>query len=172
MRRGPEQMEAGQGAHHFLVFVQNRVAAVAAGEQGLLYIVQVVAEVEGDYALGVAQAHDGHRLVYEPGGLAGVQGGGDDAGVAGAVFQLRGYLRLADYQTGDLGLQRRLYHLRLVAADEYAVGGEHAPSEKLLGTAICTLPEMELEVSANSFTRFPSSTLIRLKRGSWSTWFS
>ena len=130
---GPEQMETGQGAHHFFVFVQNRVAAVTAGEQGLLNVVQVVAEMEGDYALGMAQAHHRHRLVYEPGGLAGVQGGGDDAGVAGAVFQLRGYLRLADYQTGDLGLQRRLYHLRLVAADEYAVGGEHGPVGKALG---------------------------------------
>ena len=47
---GPEQMETGQGAHHFFVFVQNRVAAVTAGEQGLLNVVQVVAEMEGDYA--------------------------------------------------------------------------------------------------------------------------
>ena len=128
-----QQMEAGQSSHYFLVFIQNRVTAIAAGKQGLLYIVQIIAEVKTYNALCVAKPHDGHCLIYEPGGLAGVQGRGDDACVSRTVLKFRGNFRLADYKTGHLSGKSGLYHFRLIAADKYTVIGEHGTVGKTLG---------------------------------------
>ena len=124
---GPQQVEAGQGAHNLLVFVQHRVAAVAAVQQGLFHVVYVIAEMEADNVLGLAQAHHRHRLIDQASGLPGVQRCGDDAGVPGNLRQLRRNIRLANDQAAHLGLQCGLDHLRLVPADQDALRAQHRP---------------------------------------------
>ena len=114
-------MEAGQRAHNRLVFVQHRVAAVAAAEQRLFHIVYVIAEMEANNVLGLAQAHHRHSLIDQTGGLPGIQGRGDDAGVPGNLRQLRRDIRLADDQAGHMGLQGGLDHLRLIPTDQQTV---------------------------------------------------
>ena len=118
---GTQQMEAGQGAYHLFILIQHRVAAVTAAEKSLLHIVYVIVEVEANDVLGLAQAHHRHRLINQAGGLPGVQGSGNDAGMPGNFRQLRSNVCLADNQTAHLGLQGGADHLRLVAADQKTI---------------------------------------------------
>ena len=114
-------MEAGQGSHYLFVLVQDRVAAVAAFEHLLLHVVHIVAQMEiGDV---LALADPGHRQgqVDHPGDAAGAERRGDDAGVFG-LSPLRLEIRPADDQALDAGLDGPVDQLRLVAADQDAVG--------------------------------------------------
>ena len=123
---GPQQMVAGQGAHHPLLLIQNGIGPEAAFQHGVLHVVDIVVQVEAHQSLVLADAADGHGMVDEPHCPVGVIGGGDDAGVRLHGQQLRVHLRLTDDDAADADLQRTADHVRLVAADHDAARvGEH-----------------------------------------------
>ena len=130
---GTQQVEAGQGAHHMVLFVQNGVAAVTAFQKHFTHIIQIITEMEGDDVFLFAYSGDGDRLIDDSGHPAGVQRGGDDAGgrlpLGPAAFDLC----LADDEAVDSLIQRHLDDLRLVAADQDAVPVNGAEILKRLG---------------------------------------
>ena len=116
---GTQQMITGERAHHLLVLVHDRVAAVAAFEHLLLHVVHIVAQMEiGDV---LALADPGHRQgqVDHPGDAAGAERRGNDTGVPG-LGPLRLDVRPADDQAADAGLNGPVDQLRLIAADQDA----------------------------------------------------
>ena len=114
---GAQQVVAAQRAHHTLVLVQNGVAAVAGLQHHLPHVIDVVIQVEADNVVGEAGPGDGDGLVNQPVDPGGVQGRGDDAGLAGVLQPLRVDVRLAEDEAGHAHLQRPAHHIRLVAAD-------------------------------------------------------
>ena len=123
---GTQQMEPGQGAHHTLLIVQDGVGAEAAFQHGVLHVVDEVVQVEIHQILALADALDGQGVADEAHGLVGVVGRGDDARLRVHLQKLPLHLCLADDDAVDVQLQRPADHIRLVAADDDAVGvGEH-----------------------------------------------
>ena len=51
-----KQMEARQGSDYPIIFIQYRIAAVAAFQQQFFYIIQIITEMEADYIIGSAHA--------------------------------------------------------------------------------------------------------------------
>ena len=76
--------------------------------------------MEADDVSGLADVLDRHRLEDEPTHAPRVERGGDDAGAAVIIGEVRVYVGLADYQAADARLERRVDYLRLVAADDDA----------------------------------------------------
>ena len=118
---GAQQVEAGEGAHHMLVLIQDGVGPEAALQHGVADVVHVVVQVEADQVLALADAGDGQGVADEPHRPVGVQRRGDEAAAALHGQQLRGHLRLADDDAADADLQGPADHVRLVAADHDAV---------------------------------------------------
>ena len=118
---GADQMVAGQGAHHPVLAVQNGIAAVAALQDHLLDVVDVVREVEGGNALPLGQPPHGDGLEDPADGAVAVVGGGDNAGAPRGLPQVVWQLRLAQNDAGHAERHRPAEHVRLVAADEDGV---------------------------------------------------
>ena len=77
--------------------------------------------MEADDVPGLADMLDRHRLKDEPSYAPRVERGGDDAGAAVIVGEVYVNIGLADYQAADARFERRVYYLRLIAADDDAV---------------------------------------------------
>lgn len=118
---GAQQVIPGQGANDLFVLVQHRVAAIAALQHHLPYVVNIVRQMEADDVVSVARTGDGDGLIDETGHPAGIVGTGDDAGILGVGQQLLIHLRLAEDQAAHVGFQRTADHIRLVAAQDDVV---------------------------------------------------
>ena len=116
-----DEMIPRERADDLVVFVEDRVAAVAAFEYDLAHVVEIIGQVEGLKILPPADAGNLDGVVDHPGGLVGVERRGDDAGVCLLLAQIFGQLRLADDQAADLLLERAAGHLRLFADDDDGV---------------------------------------------------
>ena len=110
-----------QGAHHFFLVVQHRIAAVAALQHHLPHVVYVVVQMEGDQPLRGAGTVNGRGLIDQPVHTAGVQRRGDDARLSRVLQPRRVHIRLAQDQAGYLLVQCPAYHVRLAAAQHDAV---------------------------------------------------
>ena len=117
-----QEVIARERADDLFVLVEHGVAAVAALEHDLTHVVDVIIEVEADQILRVARAGDRDRLIHQPRHAAGIERGGDDAGLAG-VFKPRGVdVGLAEDDALHADVERAADHIRLVAAENDAVG--------------------------------------------------
>ena len=76
-----DEMIPRERADDLVVFVEDRVAAVAAFEYDFTHVVEIIGQVEGLKILRPADAGDLDGVVDHPGGLVGVERRGDDAGV-------------------------------------------------------------------------------------------
>ena len=125
---GADQVVAGEGPHHPAVGVQDGVAAVAALEDHLPHVVDVVLQPEELQIIPLGDAADGDGLEDPPDRAVAVIGGGDDAGAFGHLPDVVGELRLAEDHAADPKRHRLPEELRLVAADEHRlllpVGGQ------------------------------------------------
>ena len=119
---GAQQVEPGQGAHYPLLIVQDRVSAEAAFQHRVLHIVQIIVQVEVHQVPALADMPDGHGVPDEAHGAVSVIGRGDDTGLRLRFQQLPVHLRLADDDAVDVQVQSPADHVRLVAADDDAVG--------------------------------------------------
>ena len=117
----PQQVIAGQGAHHLLLRVQHGVAAVAALQHHLADIVDIVVHVERDQVVRGAGAADGRSLIDQAVDAAGIQRRGDDAGLPRVLQPLRLHIGLAQNQAVHLSIQSTADHVRLAAAEDDAV---------------------------------------------------
>ena len=108
-------------ADNLVVFVQNRVAAVAAFEYDLAHVVDKIGQVERLEILRAAHARDLDGVIDHAGRLVGVEGRGDDAGVRLHLPQLLRQLGLTHDQAADLLLDGAARHLRLLADDDDGV---------------------------------------------------
>lgn len=114
-------MIPGQGAHDFFVFVQHRVAAVAALEHHLPDVVNIIVQVEANDLPPLAGPGNGDRLVDQAAGAAGSKGRGYDAGIAGIILQRGINIRTADNQAADMLIQGPLDHIRLAGHQDNIV---------------------------------------------------
>ena len=115
---GAQQMEAGQGADHMVVLVQDGIGAVAAFQQHLAHVVQIIVQMEGDDLPLLADAIHGQGLIDDAGDAAGAERGGDDDGVAADLGPRGLHIGAAEDDGADLGFNGVVHQLRLVAADQ------------------------------------------------------
>ena len=113
-----DQMEAGQGPHHLILLIQDRVAAVTALEHYLPHVVNIVVQAKILDIVPAADTAGGDCLEHHAHSPVGVIGGCDDTGIAPLLPQIRRQFRLAQDNTADAHLHGRPDSLRLTAADE------------------------------------------------------
>ena len=111
-------MVPGEGAHYPVVGVQNGVAAVAALEDHLTDVVDIVVQTEELEVLLPGHTADGNGLENPPDGAVTVVGGGDDAGVFGNGADIVRQLCLAEDHAAHAELHGLPEHIRLMAADK------------------------------------------------------
>ena len=116
-----DQMIAGERADDLVVFIEDRVTAVAAFEHDLAHVVHEIGQVERLKILRAAHARDLNGIIDHAGGLVRVEGRGDDAGVRLHLPQLLRQLGLAHDQAADLLLDGAARHFRLFADDDDGV---------------------------------------------------
>ena len=118
----PQQVIARERADDLFVLVEHGVAAVAALKHDLAHVVDVIVEVEADHVLRLARAGDRDRLIHQPRHAAGIERGGDDAGLARVLQPRRVHVGLAEDDALHADIERAADHIRLVAAEDDAVG--------------------------------------------------
>ena len=113
-----DEVIARERAYDLVVFVQDRVAAVAALEHDLLDVVHKIRQVERFQILRPADALDGDGVVDHPRRAHRVKRRCDDARLGRQLVKLLRQLRLTHDQAVDVFLQCAARQRRLLAADD------------------------------------------------------
>ena len=116
-----DQMITGKCADHTLIFVQNRIAAIAALQHALTDIVNIVIQVEALDGIGATDAADGHGLIDHAHRTIRIEGCGNNASIGLDLAQLFAQLCLTDDDAFDADFQRSAHHIGLLTAHYDAV---------------------------------------------------
>ena len=113
-----DEMESRECADDFIVFIEDRVAPVAALQHDLLHVVDEIAQVERFEVVRAADARNFDCMIDHSRSAERVERRDDDAGLCGQLAQLLRQARLADDQAVDVLLDGAPRHVRLFADND------------------------------------------------------
>ena len=115
---GLNQMEARERADNLFIFVQNRIAAMAAAGDSFFDIVDKVGQMKRLQIVGAADTLDGNCLINHTRSLERVIRRDNDACVGWRAAQILRELCLTDNQAADIHFNGAARHFGLLATDD------------------------------------------------------